>query len=143
MSILVVIGAAIFVFLGIAHAIFTLQSTPAGGPMTPTDPTTQVALERSGGLGLAPHLDIPFFQPWTGFNLSHSLGAAVSGLMIGLPALTDFDAALDETWWIVLALAVPPIYLLLSIRYWFEKPTQAIAVGTLLTTVGIVGGLVG
>ena len=84
---------------------------------------------------------LPFFQPWTGFNLSHSLGAVVRGLVIGLPALTDFDGALGDAWWVVLSLTVPPIYLVLSVRYWFEKPTQAIALGTALTTVGIIGGL--
>ena len=141
MHILVTIGAGIFVFLGVVHAVITLQSTPAGGPMTPTDPSIRVAMERSGGLGLAPHLHVPFFQPWTGFNLSHSLGAVVSGLVIGLPALTDLDGALGDAWWVVLSLAVPPTYLVLSVRYWFEKPTQAIALGTALTTVGIIGGL--
>ena len=142
MSILVIIGAGIVVFLGVAHAIFTLQSSPTGGPMTPTDPTVRMAMQRTGGLGLAPDIETSLFRAWTGFNLSHSLGAIASGLLVALPAITDFDAALDRPWWVVLALVLPPLYLLLSIRYWFAKPTRAIAVATVLITVGIVGGLV-
>jgi hypothetical protein len=100
-------------------------------------------MQISGGLGLAPHLDTTLWQAWKGFNLSHSLGAIVGGLLLVVPAAVDFDRALDAPAWVVLALVLPPLYLTLSVRYWFNKPTIGIAVAMGLATVGVLGGLIG
>ena len=41
----------------------------------------------------------------------------------------------------ILALTVPAAYLMISIRHWFSGPTRAIAIGTALVAVGVIGGL--
>ena len=137
----VLLGAAIVLILGVVHGIYTLRSSPSGGPMTPTDPAVREAMSRTGGLGLAPTLDTPLWRAWVGFNLSHSLGVVAVALFVGIPTLVDFDAALDRWWWVAIALAAPPLYLAISIRYWFREPTIGIAAATALLAVGILGGL--
>lgn len=143
MFVFVVLGGAIVVFLGAAHAVFTLQSSPAGGPMAPTSPDVRAAMDIPGGLGLAPEISTTLWRAWAGFNLSHSLGVVAGGLFTAIPALVAFDAALDNVGWVVGALALPPLYLALSIRYWFDAPTRAISLATVLIWVGVIGGLVG
>ena len=141
MSYLVVIGSGIFVALGLLHALLTVQSSPGGGPMAPTDAGVRQAMTVAGGLGLAPDSVTTLWRAWVGFNLSHSLGAVIGGLFVALPAATDFQAALDRPWWVALALAVPPVYLAISNGHWFRGPTTAIAICTGLVMVGVLGGL--
>ena len=141
MHLLVIAGAAIVIVLGVAHALLTLKSSPAGGPLAPSDPNVRASMSIRGGLGMAPDLDIPLWQAWAGFNLSHALGVVLGGLVIMLPALADFDAALANDGWLAVALAVPPLYLAISIRYWFRRPTNGIALATLLIGAGVIGGL--
>lgn len=142
MSILVIAGSAIFVFLGIAHGVFTFQSTPSFGPMTPTDKQVQAAMAIPGGLGMAPDMDSTLWKAWVGFNLSHALGVVLSGAVIGAPAIVDFQSALGNPGWLATALVLPPTYLAISRQYWFEKPTQAITLGSALVIAGVIGGLV-
>ena len=141
MHVPVILGATIVILLGAVHALYTLRSSPRGGPMTPTDDRVRAAMEIHGGLGLAPRIDSSLWTAWVGFNLSHSLGAVAVGLFVGLPALDDFDAALDTGWWVVLALTLPVLYLALSARYWFRDPTIGIALSAALIAVGVIGGL--
>lgn len=139
MNILVMTGAGVLLLLGIAHAVATAQSSPNGGPLTPTNRDVRAAMEIPGGLGLAPYLKTPLWRAWIGFNYSHSLGVAAISLAIGVPALVDFEAAFGNLGWLLLALAVPPLYLLLSMRYWFRGPTVGITTGIALITAGILG----
>lgn len=139
MSVLVIAGAGVLLLLGLAHAIYTLQSSPAGGPMAPTDGDVRAAMAVPGALGLAPNVETTLWRAWVGFNLSHALGIVAVSLTIAIPALVDFGAALDHTGWLVLALALPPVYLLISVRYWFRGPTTGICVGIVLIAGGIVG----
>lgn len=139
MHIPVVFGASILVFLGLVHAHFTLKSTPAGGPMTPVTPAVRAAMVQPGGLGLAPHIESSLWRAWVGFNLSHSLGVVAIGLGIALPAAIDLEQAASNPGWVVLAVAAPMTYLVLSMRYWFKNPTIGITVGGL----AIYGGLIG
>lgn len=141
MSILTVIGAAIIVLLGAVHLLYTVQSKPDGGKMTPTDERVQSAMQLTGGLGLAPHIDSSLWRAWVGFNLSHSVGVIVGGLLIGLPALVDFDAAIGSPGWVVAAVVLPPTYLVISIRYWFREPTVGIAAAGSLIVAGVCWGL--
>ena len=136
-AVLVIVGAAILVLLGVGHVVFTLQSTPAGGPMMPTDPAVRDAMVVEGGLGLAPALESTLYRAWVGFNLSHSLGVIVVGAILLWHAVADLGAAVNETWFVVLA-AVPIAYFAMAVKYWFDKPRDAIAVAVVLVWAGIV-----
>lgn len=135
-------GAALFLLLGIGHAVFTLQSSPTGGPMMPTNPDVRAAMTVSGGLGLAPDIESNMFKAWIGFNLSHSLGVIAVAAVILVQILDDFATAVSEPWFLVVAFAAPAIYLVLAVKYWFDKPRDGIALGGLLLWVGIILELV-
>ncbi len=139
MTALVVAGAAVFLLLGVGHAIMTLQSEPTRGAFAATDPGVQTAMQQRTGLGLAPDLDTTLWRAWVGFNLSHALGIVVVAAVILFHAIDDLGAAVDRPWFLVLAVGVPGVYLLLSVRYWFASPTRGIALGWSLLIIGIVG----
>lgn len=141
MYILVIIGAAIIIFLGIAHGVFTLRSTPQGGPMMPTDPQVRESMQVVGGLGLAPNLQTTLWKAWIGFNLSHSLGVLVVGMVIGLPVVLNLAIPANNPVWIAAALSLPWVYLWISRRYWFSQPTRGIAVAAGLISIGILASL--
>jgi len=139
MFVLVLLGSGIIVLLGIAHAIFTMKSTPTSGPMMPTNPEVRESMSIEGGLGIAPNLRSTLWKAWIGFNYSHSLGLVVVGFLIGLPVLSQLSVPADDFAWLFCALVLPWLYLWMSIRYWFSKPTQGIALVGLLILVGTVG----
>jgi hypothetical protein len=137
-TVLMVLGAGIFLFLGFAHTVFTFQSSPTSGPMTPTDPELQQALTRPGGIGMAPHLQSTLWSSWVGFNLSHSLGIIVTASIVLAEVLTDVEQAMATPWFVVVVTVVPAAYLVISIRHWFRDPTVGIGVGTALLWIGTI-----
>ena len=139
MFVLVLLGSGIIVLLGIAHGIYTFRSAPDGGPMMPINPEVREAMSVVGGIGLAPELKTTLWKAWIGFNLSHSLGLVVVGLLIGLPVLDALASPVDNLAWLVCALVLPPLYLWLSIRHWFAKPTMGFALATVLIFFGVAG----
>ncbi|MEN0067963.1 MAG: hypothetical protein AAGA48_37885 [Myxococcota bacterium] len=135
-TILPILGGALFALLGGAHLWLTLTSRPDRGGFTPKDAEVRAAMARPGGLGLAPDLQIPLWQPWIGFNVSHSLGALLLGAVIAVPPLWWGTAALQHPLWLIPSLLLPPIYLLTSMRYWFSAPTRGIGLATVLVWSG-------
>ena len=134
---LAAIGAGLFLLLGTMHGILTLQSKPDRGPMMPTDPHVRAAMSEVGGLGLAPELRSTLYKAWIGFNYSHSLGVvAVAGIVLW-HVIDDFAAAVDQAWFIALIVAAPISYFVLAVKYWFAKPRDGIALGTLLIWAGV------
>ena len=139
---LAVVGASIFLMLGVAHAIFSFQSQPDRGPLMPTSPAVRAAMAEVGGLGMAPEIESTLFRAWIGFNLSHALGIiAISGILL-TQILTDFGQAVDQAWFLVLVALAPLLYFLLAVKYWFDKPRDGIAMGTLLLWAGVIVELV-
>lgn len=136
--IIAAIGAGLILVMGAGHAVMTVQSTPEGGPMMPVDPEVRAAMTKVGGIGLAPELESNLFKAWIGFNLSHSFGIiAIAGIVL-YHVIDDFTAALDEPWFVAVVVAVPVVYLVLAVRYWFETPRNGIVLATLLLWVGAV-----
>lgn len=138
MFVFIVIGATILSLLGVLHLAATLSSSPQAGGMTPTDPAVVAAMQRPGGIGLDPSLELPLWRPWIGFNLSHSIGAILLGGVIAVPALRDVEAAVSDPIWLAVALLVPPTLIVVSMRYWFTKPTQGITLATICIWVGVI-----
>lgn len=131
-AVLMGLGAGIYLFLGLAHGLFTIQSKPTGGPMMPTDPAVLDAMQRTGGLGMAPGIESNLYRAWIGFNLSHSLGIVViAGLVLWL-TIDDVGAALGQPWFVAIIVAVPVIYFALAQLYWFDQPRNMIALATAL-----------
>ncbi len=53
--------------------------------------------------------------------------------------MIDHEAAADHGGWLVLAIASPAVYLLLSVRYWFSSPSIGITIGGAAIYAGLLG----
>ncbi len=143
MTVLVIVGAVIFVLLGVGHGLLMLTSEPTRGAFAASNPDVQAAMQAPTGLGLAPDLDTTLWRAWVGFNLSHALGVVAIGGVILFHAIDDLAAVSGQPWFLVLTIATPAIYLGLSIRFWFARPTRGITVGWILIAVGTIGSAAG
>ncbi len=117
---LLIAGAAIFLLLGTAHGLMSLLDLRKPRFFTPPDPSLRLAMQQASAR-LHPHINL--WNAWMGFNLSHSLGVMMFGA-----ALLDVGVLhpLVFTRSILLQLLAPTVaglYLLLSMRFWFYKPT--------------------
>ena len=112
-------GSLPFLFLGSAHAIATPLGTDRPRGLSPADPrlieamsTATVRLTRRTTMWLA----------WIGFNLSHSLGAVLFGLVVLLVGRSDVSFRAEAPYFGPLAVIVSGVYLVLAVRYWFRTP---------------------
>jgi len=114
---LFVIGGAIFVVLGLLHALYTLLDLRRPRRLVPVDAEVMRAMQGTG-VRLARACAGSMWQAWVGFNLSHSLGAIVFGAW----------AASSGSW---LAVPAAALYLAIGWRCWFWIPNTGIAMATL------------
>ncbi len=112
-------GSLPFLFLGSAHAIATPLRPDTSRGLSPADPalidfmsTASVRLTRRTTMWLA----------WIGFNLSHSLGAVLFGLVVLLVGRSDVSFRAEAPYFGPLAVIVSGVYLVLAVRYWFRTP---------------------
>lgn len=122
-------GAVPFLVLGFAHAIATplhLGQTkglsPADAGLARAMSETPLRLTRRTNMWLA----------WVGFNLSHSLGAVVFGVVVLLIGRSTASFTAEGGLFGPLAIVVSAGYLILAIRYWFRTPIVACGVSVVL-----------
>lgn len=117
---LLIVGAGIFLLLGMIHAILTLRDLSNPRTFTPTDAAVLTAMQASQ-LAIAPN-ETNLWKAWLGFNLSHSLGILLFGgelLGIGLFQFTLFaHSPLIQS----VTLLVSAAYFVLSVCFWFSRP---------------------
>jgi hypothetical protein len=135
-QILEIIGASIFVVLGIFHGILTLQDMSNPRTFTPPDKALLQAMQESK-IAIDPQTNL--WKAWLGFNLSHSLGLMMFGgafLVIGLFYFPIFS---NSYWVQSFAICIAIAYLIMSLKFWFSKP--AIGSGFALACFAIAVGL--
>jgi hypothetical protein len=120
-------GGAIFVLLGVGHAAYTLLDARQPRRLAPADARVTEAM-RATGVRLARGSRVTMWQAWIGFNLSHSLGAIVFGLL----AAQSTGAA-----WPV---AIAALYLAIGLRCWFWAPNTALALAALCFAIAPLNG---
>lgn len=133
--VLVILSAAIMLLLGSAH----LRLTFFGNKLTPVDANLQLQMQR-----IAPVIspDTSMWKAWVGFNVSHSLGALLFGLIYG------YLAALHPTWlfesWFLLGLGASLLgaYAWLGVVYWFREPLIGISAATVCYVCGAAWGVI-
>ena len=118
-QLLVIIGAGIFVLLGVIHTAFTLQDFDSPRYFAPGDAELLAAMRQSA-VGLNPKINL--WEAWLGFNFSHSLGLLMFGgafLYTGIfyPSVFSESKVLQ-----VCSILIPAIYVILSLRFWFVNP---------------------
>jgi hypothetical protein len=121
---LFLLGALPFLFLGSVHAWATPRGTADSKGLSPRDPSLRetmsketVLLTRRTNMWLA----------WIGFNLSHSLGAVLFGVVVLLIGRSPASFQAQAGVFLPLALVVSGLYLLLGFRYWFRAPIIGLA----------------
>lgn len=134
-QILIVLGAIPFVVLGSLHAVFTALDMRNPRRLVPQDAAVSDAMARTT-LRLAPSRTV--WRAWVGFNLSHSLGAVVFGLLYLLLAVLEYDVLTDRPVLVYLAVMIGVAYMTLSVKYWFIVPTVGTGLGTLCFLLGAV-----
>jgi hypothetical protein len=126
-----VAGCAVFVVLGMLHFWLTMftnkfeaRDSRLTAEMTRVSP---ILTSRTS-----------MWKAWIGFNISHSLGAIVFGLVYIIIALENYDYLKTSTSLSVLLLIVPLILLMLAVRYWFDRPRNGVIVGFGLIIVSLI-----
>ncbi len=118
---LLIVGAGIFLLLGMIHAILTLRDLSNPRTFIPTDTAVRTAMQASK-LAIAPNAKTNLWKAWLGFNLSHSLGILLFGgelLGIGLFEFTLFaHSPLIQS----VTLLVSAVYFVMSVCFWFSRP---------------------
>jgi len=130
-KLILVAGCAVFVFLGLAHFVLTMFTNK----FEPRESQLTGEMNR-----VSPILTskTSMWKTWIGFNISHSLGAIVFGLLYIIIALENYDYLKTSTPLNVLLLVVPLILLMLAVRYWFDRPRNGILVGFGLILISLV-----
>ncbi len=123
---LVIVGASIFLLLGILHGILTLQDLRDPRTFTPPDPNLRQAMQESS-IAIHPHTNL--WKAWLGFNLSHSLGLVIFGGTFLAIGLFYFQAFAQIFWLQGCALLISAVYLVMSLKFWFAQPVIATGIG--------------
>src|SRR5580693_5528467 len=126
-SFLLYSGGAVFVVLGLLHAVYTLMDIRKPRRLVPDDPAVASAMNHS-------HLRLTggrttMWQAWVGFNFSHSLGV----VLLGLAGLTTGALAASGSAPRVALMALTLaglLYVLIAARYWFRIPLAGAAIAT-------------
>jgi hypothetical protein len=125
---LFLLGALPFVVLGIAHALATPLTPEESKGLSPRDLAFRqgmagqtVLLTRRTNLWLT----------WVGFNLSHSLGAVLFGVVVLLIGRSPASFAANWPAFVSLAIMVSGAYLAIGLRYWFRTPIVGIIVSSI------------
>ena len=133
-------GALPFLLLGSAHAVQTPRQVTERKGLSPSDPGLAESMARSRIL-LTDRTDM--WRAWIGFNLSHSLGVVLFGVLVVLVGRTSASFGYNAALFLPLAVVVSIAYLSLGIAYWFRAPIIGIGLSVFLFSAAWVLFLVG
>jgi hypothetical protein len=112
---LVVTSAAISVFLGCLHLVFTFS----GPKLNPRDPALQARMSE-----VTPVItrQTTMWKAWIGFNVSHSLGPILFGAIYTYLALAHPSILFRSIFLVVSGGLLLLGYIILARLYWFSAP---------------------
>ena len=93
---LFLIGGLPFIALGLAHAALTPRAPADEKGLSPRDPAVRDAMSRES-LRLTRRTTL--WLTWVGFNLSHSLGAVLFGVVAVLIGRSPASFEAGANWW--------------------------------------------
>lgn len=118
-------GALPFVVLGIAHALATPLTLEESKGLSPRDLAYRQSMAEQTVL-LTRRTNL--WLTWVGFNLSHSLGAVLFGVVVLLVGRSPAAFAANWPAFVPLAIVVSGVYLAIGLRYWFRTPIVGIII---------------
>jgi hypothetical protein len=129
-------GAVIFLILGVFHGVLTLQDLSNPCTFIPPDKALLQAMQESS-IAIHPHTNL--WKAWLGFNLSHSLGLVMFGGTFLAIGLFYFEVFSNNYWLQSCALLISSTYLIVSLKFWFDKPAiaSAIALACFVVAMGL------
>jgi hypothetical protein len=119
---------------GGGHIVLTLLDTVRPTFFTPIRDSGRPVMQSGGmrfralfpGDATTPSI----WRLWLGFNLSHGLGAFAFGLLCLLIVIHDFGLVERIGGLQVLTIAIPAVYLAISLAFWFYVPAVVTAAAT-------------
>lgn len=127
---LIQIACAIYMGLGFVHAILTLFTKA----MQPSNPEV-LALNQSSHAHITSSTSL--WLGGVGFHLSHSLGLFVFGAIFFGLSMSAPDIMVGPSFFGIVLIVVPLLYLFLSLKYWFILPSIGLGLACLLCLAGI------
>ena len=124
---LFLLGALPFVVLGIAHALATPLTVEESKGLSPRDLSFRQSMAEQTVL-LTRRTNL--WLTWVGFNLSHSLGAVLFGVVVLLVGRSPATFAANWPAFVPLAIVVSGAYLVIGLRYWFRTPIVGVIVSS-------------
>ncbi len=124
---LFLVGALPFLVFGLLHAAATPQTPPHAKGLSPRDPAVRDAMAHDTIL-LTRRTTV--WLAWVGFNLSHSLGLLLIGVVVVLIGRTSASFQAQAAVFLPLAVLVSATYLVLGVRYWFRTPIIGISLAS-------------
>jgi hypothetical protein len=121
---LFLMGALPFIVLGLAHVRATPRTPADAKGLSPRDPAVREAMARDA---LLMTRRTTLWLAWVGFNLSHSLGAVLFGVMVVLIGRSPASFETQASVFLPLSVLVSATYLVLGVRYWFRTPIIGIS----------------
>jgi len=129
--ILISASAAIILFFGSMHLAYTFFTDQ----LTPVDGQLETAMKH-----VAAHIssETTMWKTGVGFNVSHSMGLILFGLIYGYLTLCRWDVLQKSIFLAGLGLVVLVSYVVLARVFWFSDPLIGASVATLLYVAGFV-----
>ena len=112
-------GALPFLVLGLAHALATPLGVEEAKGLSPRDLAVRKAMQQDSVM-LTRRTNV--WLAWVGFNLSHSLGAVLFGVVVVLVGRSQATFDTEASVFLPFAAVVASAYLILGIRFWFKTP---------------------
>lgn len=129
-ALLVAAAGAILLLLGSLHLLYTF----VGPKLRPRDPALQ---ERMQAVAPGISASSTMWNFWVGFNVSHSLGVMLFGLVYGYLAL-NFPALLFASHFLsLLGLLTLLAFAATAWRYWFRAPLTGVLIALVLYASGL------
>jgi hypothetical protein len=134
-SVLFALSAAIIALLGFFHLYYTLASNKF-------DPRDAELKERLESVSPVLTGKTTMWKAWIGFNISHSLGALLFGVIYGYLAVFRLAVLQGSLFLLITGAFFLIAYLVLGKVYWFSTPFRGVALALLLYVTGVVFALV-
>jgi hypothetical protein len=123
-------SAGLVLSLGTIHLVYTLH----GRKLVPRDLAVQQAMAATP---LVLTSETSVWKAWVGFNLSHSMGAMLFGLVYGYLAMAHAELLLRSPFLLALGFAMLSGLWVLARLYWFSVPMLGVSLALGLFLAGV------